>query len=323
MARPVMLGPVEESELALLTRLLWDPAAPGEYQWFGFRMGTAREIERRWHDDGLIGEPPSFLAVRLEDGTCAGWVTWRGVGASGNHEVGIALFPEHRGRGVGTEAQRQLVDLLFSTTTANRLQAGAEVDNVAEQRALERAGFRREGVHRGVHFRAGRWRDSIMYGLLRDDERGSAPAERSDMIEKSVADWHRYLRGQLPGGLDELLHDDVVFYSPIVYTPQEGKAITKLYLEAARQTLPGDRPRADGDDAPGGFRYTKEVLAEHVAVLEFESTVEGKYVNGVDIIRCDDDGRIVEFRVMIRPLQAVNLVHRQMAAMLDSMTPTD
>lgn len=58
------------------------------------------------------------------------------------------------------------------------------------------------------------------------------------MIEKTVANWHRHLRGQLPGGLDELLHDDVVFHSPIVYTPQEGKAVTKLYLEAAGQTLP-------------------------------------------------------------------------------------
>jgi hypothetical protein len=143
------------------------------------------------------------------------------------------------------------------------------------------------------------------------------------MIEKVVADWHRHLRGQLPGGLDQLLHDDVVFYSPIVYTPQEGKAVTKLYLEAAGQTLPGERPDGDGaaDDRPGSFRYTKQVLAGDVAVLEFETTVEGKYVNGVDIIRCDDDGRIVEFRVMIRPLQAVNLVHRQMAAMLESMGP--
>ncbi len=145
------------------------------------------------------------------------------------------------------------------------------------------------------------------------------------MIEKTVANWHRHLRGQLPGGLDALLHDDVVFYSPIVYTPQAGKAVTTLYLEAAGQTLPGDRP--DGDhaagDRPGAFRYTKQVLAGDVAVLEFETTVEGKYVNGVDIIRCDDEGRIVEFRVMIRPLQAVNLVHRQMASMLESMRPPD
>jgi hypothetical protein len=73
----------------------------------------------------------------------------------------------------------------------------------------------------------------------------------------------------------------------------------------------------------GGFRYTKQVLAGDTAVLEFETTVEGKYVNGVDIIRCDDDGKIVEFRVMIRPLQAVNLVHQQMAAMLERMKGAD
>ena len=144
-----------------------------------------------------------------------------------------------------------------------------------------------------------------------------------DVIER----WHRHLRGELPGGLDELLHPDVVFFSPIVYTPQEGREITKLYLTAAGQTLPGD-PAAgdaaagdDGDGAPkeGGFRYTKHVLDDDTAVLEFETTVAGKYVNGVDIIRCDDDGKIVEFRVMIRPLQAVNLVHEQMKAALERM----
>jgi len=145
------------------------------------------------------------------------------------------------------------------------------------------------------------------------------------MIDEVVDRWHQHLRGDLPGGLDELLADDVVFYSPIVYTPQEGKAITKLYLEAAGQTLPGDKSSGDADlggsAGGGGFRYTKQVMAGDTAILEFESTVQGKYVNGVDIIRCDDQGRIVEFRVMIRPLQAVNLVHEQMRAMLKSMTP--
>jgi hypothetical protein len=141
------------------------------------------------------------------------------------------------------------------------------------------------------------------------------------MIDKVVERWHQHLRGELPGGLDGLLADDVVFYSPIVYTPQEGKAITKLYLEAARMTLPGEGPSGDQASSGGGFRYTKQVMAGELAVLEFETTVEGKYVNGVDIIRCDDDGRIVEFRVMIRPLQAVNVVHEQMRAMLESMGP--
>ena len=151
------------------------------------------------------------------------------------------------------------------------------------------------------------------------------------MIEQVIEKWHAYLRGESQGGLDELLDDDVIFYSPIVFTPQRGKAITALYLQAAGQTLPGDQASptsgrdggGDGDHGnPGGrFRYTKVVLSGDTAVLEFETTIEGTYVNGVDIIRANDDDRIVEFRVMIRPLQAVNLVHRQMAATLERMKP--
>ncbi len=145
----------------------------------------------------------------------------------------------------------------------------------------------------------------------------------SQPIDAVLEKWHEHLRGRLPGGLDELLDDDVVFYSPIVYTPQEGKAITKLYLQAAGQTLPGDssEPSKTSGDGPGRFRYTKTVTTGDTAVLEFETTVEGKYVNGVDIIRCNDAGRIVEFRVMIRPLQAINLVHAQMKAALERMKP--
>lgn len=142
------------------------------------------------------------------------------------------------------------------------------------------------------------------------------------MIDEVVERWHLHLQGRLPGGLDALLADDVVFYSPVVYTPQKGKAVTKLYLEAAGLTLPGDTPAGGQGSSGGGFRYTKQVMSGDTAVLEFETTIAGKYVNGVDIIRCDDDGRIVEFRVMIRPLQAVNVVHEQMRAMLESMDPT-
>ena len=138
------------------------------------------------------------------------------------------------------------------------------------------------------------------------------------MIHEVVERWHRHLRGELEGGLDALLDDDVVFYSPIVYTPQVGKAITTLYLSAAGQTLPGDK-NASSSDPSKRFRYTKQVLAGDTAVLEFETTVEGKYVNGVDIIRCNEAGKIVEFRVMIRPLQAINLVHRQMGEMLEKL----
>lgn len=126
------------------------------------------------------------------------------------------------------------------------------------------------------------------------------------MIDDVIARWHRYLAGDLPGGLDALLADDVVFYSPVVFTPQRGRAVTTQYLEAASRALAG----------AGAFGYTKEVLSGDTAVLEFETTVDGKHVNGVDIVRCDDAGRIVEFRVMIRPLQAIQAVHEQMGRLL-------
>ncbi len=142
-------------------------------------------------------------------------------------------------------------------------------------------------------------------------------------IDTCIANWHRHIRGELPGGLDAVLHEDCTFLSPIVFTPQQGRDITKLYLTAAGNTLGG----SDGDGAKaitagssdGGFRYVKEVLDGHHAVLEFETTVEGKYANGVDIITCDDDGLITEFKVMLRPLQAINAVHAQMKAMLEQL----
>lgn len=131
------------------------------------------------------------------------------------------------------------------------------------------------------------------------------------MIEQTIATWHRYMAGE-PGLLDELLADDVVFYSPVVYTPQRGKAITTQYLLGAAQVLPGGA----GDAA---FRYVKQVLEADTAVLEFETTIDGTYVDGVDIIRCREDGKIVEFRVMVRPLQAIQALHAGMGAMLDRL----
>jgi len=160
---------VNGDDLPHLVRLLTDAEAAGEWQWFGYRMQRAREIERRWQGDGLIGTGQSYLAVRVDE-DLAGWVTWLPVARSSSaFEIGIALFPDHRGHGVGTEAQRQLVEYLFQTTIVHRLEAGTELDNIAEQKALEKVGFRREGVSRGVTFRAGTWRDGVLYGMTRDD----------------------------------------------------------------------------------------------------------------------------------------------------------
>jgi hypothetical protein len=147
------------------------------------------------------------------------------------------------------------------------------------------------------------------------------------MIETTVERWHQHLRGELPGGLDSLLHPDCMFVSPIVFTPQKGRDLTKLYLGAAGQTLGGDPSGGvvDGDVAEaekpaGTFRYVKEVVAGDHAVLEFETSMDGTFVNGVDIITCDAEGLIVEFKVMIRPLQAIEKVHAAMRAMLEQMT---
>ena len=142
------------------------------------------------------------------------------------------------------------------------------------------------------------------------------------MIEKCIEDWHKHIRGELPGGLDALLAEDVVFYSPIVFTPQKGVDITKLYLQAAANTFTAGADGSDATDAEkldSGFAYSKEVLTGNHAVLEFETEMGGVYVNGVDIITCNDEGKIVEFKVMIRPLQAVNLMHQRMAAMLEKL----
>ena len=139
------------------------------------------------------------------------------------------------------------------------------------------------------------------------------------MIEENMKNWHLHLKGELPGGLDELLDDDCVFYSPIVFTPQKGKLLTKMYLGAAGNTFSeGDTEKTPGSEK-SDFKYIKEVLCGDHAVMEFESKIDGKYVNGVDIITFNDAGKIVEFKVMMRPLQAINMMHEKMKAMLESM----
>lgn len=164
------LRPIDEGDLDALARFSLDPEAGSEFQWIGFKDPKA--ARRRWEEDCWLGAEHSRLAVARADGTYAGDVSWRdrtiGSGKALCYEIGIALLPEHRGQGVGTEAQRLLADYLFANTPAHRLEAFTEVENLAEQRALEKAGFEREGVMRGVFFRGGRWRDSVIYSRLRD-----------------------------------------------------------------------------------------------------------------------------------------------------------
>lgn len=170
------LRPIAEADLDAIDRFWLDPAATSEFQWTGFR--DPRAFRRRWEEDGWLGGDHSELAVARRDGAFAGFVSFRdrtlGSGRALVYEVGILLLPEHRGAGVGTAAQRLLVDYLLAHTPAHRIEAFTDVDNHAEQRALEKAGFRREGVLREVVFRDGRWRSSCAYSRLRSD--GDQPA---------------------------------------------------------------------------------------------------------------------------------------------------
>lgn len=127
------------------------------------------------------------------------------------------------------------------------------------------------------------------------------------MTEHPVKAWHRLVQDRNPRGLDVLLDDDAVFVSPVIHTPQRGRRITTAYLTAAFHVFFNPT-----------FRYVREIIGPSDAMLEFETEIDGILVNGVDIIRWNEAGRIVEFKVMLRPLKAINLVQQRMAAMLQA-----
>ena len=119
--------------------------------------------------------------------------------------------------------------------------------------------------------------------------------------------------------LDELLDDDVVFYSPVVFTPQKGKDITKLYLAAAGGVFSSDKDKQETKPRESKFKYIKEVIHNNNACLEFETEINGIYVNGIDLITWNKENKITEFKVLVRPLQAVNTLHQMMGEMLDKL----
>jgi hypothetical protein len=125
------------------------------------------------------------------------------------------------------------------------------------------------------------------------------------MNQSPIESWHSLVSKGDPTGLDTLLDDDAVFISPVVHSPQRGKALTKAYLSAAFGVFSNPT-----------FRYVREIIGPSDAMLEFETEIDGLVVNGVDIIKWNPAGKILEFKVMIRPLKAVNLIHERMAAML-------
>jgi len=117
--------------------------------------------------------------------------------------------------------------------------------------------------------------------------------------------WYGYMKSHDRAALWDLLHPDAVFESPVVHTPQRGRDITFKYLSSAEKVLGGP-----------GFAYVGEWRSDNGAVLEFEKATDGITINGVDIITFSDDGRITHFKVMVRPLKAINLLHRLMGEQL-------
>ena len=166
----VTLRPLDEADLVILERLTQDPAAIGEFAWFGWHK--LAQYRQSWANNRLISDDDGILmVVRGEDRL--GIVSWRKVPSTPAcyyWSIGIALLPEARGKGYGTQAQRLLARYLFAHTTAQRIEAATEVGNVAEQRALEKAGFTREGVLRGTGWRDGAYRDGVWYSMLRTDQ---------------------------------------------------------------------------------------------------------------------------------------------------------
>jgi len=120
-----------------------------------------------------------------------------------------------------------------------------------------------------------------------------------------LAAWHTYIETEDAAVLADLLADDAVFHSPVVHTPQEGKAIVQKYLLSAMQVLNGD-----------GFGYVRELVDGENVMLEFVSEVDGIKINGIDLIRFNAEGKIVDFKVMVRPLKAINKLWELMAAQL-------
>ncbi|MEZ5184403.1 MAG: nuclear transport factor 2 family protein [Candidatus Nanopelagicales bacterium] len=121
--------------------------------------------------------------------------------------------------------------------------------------------------------------------------------------------WHEVVRSRNPALLNQLLADDATFHSPILFRPQQGRDQVALYLTGAMHVI-----------ANPNFRYVREVVDGNNAVLEFETEIDDVHVNGVDMITFDEQGLISDFKVMIRPLKAVNIVHQRMAELLQRLT---
>jgi RimJ/RimL family protein N-acetyltransferase len=162
------LRPIRADEVAAVHAFHHDPAVAG-FNWVGFRSDS--HLAREHAENGFLGEEIGRLLIEA-DGAAAGMVTYRRgrYGVQGEYyEIGIVLLPDFRGRGIGWRAQAMLVTYLFEHLPVQRIQAITQAENVAEQKALLKAGFQFEGTIRAAEFRAGEWRDCQLYSRLRHD----------------------------------------------------------------------------------------------------------------------------------------------------------
>jgi RimJ/RimL family protein N-acetyltransferase len=160
---------VTEDDLSWLASQRNSPAASGPYEWHGW--GDPQREHKRWAESGLLDDRGGTLIVQYGPDR-VGSISWLRVQTGPtafSWMIGIGLAPQFRGRGYGSAAQRLLARYLFAHTQVNRVEAITEITNLAEQRALEKAGFTREGVLRGSTFRRGRWHDQVIYSVLRDE----------------------------------------------------------------------------------------------------------------------------------------------------------
>ena len=174
MTQTVRLRPFTEPDLDLLVRLNVDPAEASEYGFFGYH-DTGR-LRRQFAENGFLDSDSGRLAVVAGDegvpSELVGDVGWRRTQRGPTSycwNIGISILARARGHGYGTRAQRLLAEYLFAHTQVNRVEAETEVGNIAERRALEKAGFTHEGTVRGSCYRAGQWRDMASYSILRAD----------------------------------------------------------------------------------------------------------------------------------------------------------
>lgn len=171
----VHIRPLRQSDLDVLAAM----ATPENDPWNSFELSPTNQVHRRFAENGGIGPDSGVLAVETVDGTLVGSLSWHTVThgpslACRALNIGISLFPEYRGRGYGSRAQRLLCEYLFSSRLIERVEAGTDIENLAEQRSLEKAGFTREGVLRHAQYRAGSWRDVVLFSRLRSDPRGGS-----------------------------------------------------------------------------------------------------------------------------------------------------